>query len=143
MGLSMWKTVEMKCFSEQLCLSPCSPEWPDSTLLTGTLDLLSWPWVNCRQSLQALGRCRQALSECLISSSRLCRMVGGLCDERSLESLLSWQRVHCELTSHQGWVITGQPWRQRPRRPVWLAVLGGGTSDLPTLHAAAETAKAL
>ena len=39
---------------------------------------------------------------------------------RSLESLLSWQRVHRELTSHQGWVITGQPWRQRPRRPVGL-----------------------
>lgn len=52
------------------------------TLLPRTLALLSWPWVSCGQSLQALGHCCQALSECLISNSQLCRMVGGLCDEQ-------------------------------------------------------------
>lgn len=63
-------------------------------------------------------------------------------------SLLSWQPVYRELTSHRGRVIAGQPRRQSPCRPagrgaVGRAVPGGGASDLPTVRAAMETSESL
>lgn len=63
----------------------------------------------------------------------------------SLESRLSWQPVHRELTAHQGPAFAGQPWRpagQVPASPMgcgprgrWAAQLGESPAPLRPLHA--------